>query len=172
MGGETPLGPLAHSGMTLFYRHSTMQIDIGKGVGGIIFGLTEDEIHAAIGAPDKIYVTDLETRDLQYFSLKLVLKIEIDNDSRLGWIEVHNKSITFPWCNPWSTEKTELLKSLASKLGEEPEIDDYGHMESYMFAENWVELQFELGELSCINFGVLYGDDDQPLWPIQHESGR
>jgi hypothetical protein len=113
---------------------------------------------------------DLETRDLQYFSLKLVLKIEIDNDSKMGWIEVHNKSIFFPWCDPWSTKKNELLKSLVSKLGEEPEIDDYGHMESYTFAEHWVELQFELGELSCINFGVLYGDDDQPLWPTQHES--
>jgi hypothetical protein len=149
-----------------------MQIDIGKGVGDIIFGLTEDDIRTAIGAPDKIDVTDLENRNLQYFALKLVLKIESSNDSRLGWIEVHNKSIVFPGCDPWSTEKSEFLKFLTSKLGEEPEMDDYGSMESYMFEEHWVELQFELGELSCINFGVPYGDDDQPLWPTQHESGR
>jgi hypothetical protein len=142
-----------------------VQIEIGRGLGKIVFGMTEGEIYQILGQPDKIFIDELEDRDLQYFQHKIVLKIEYGNDDRLGWIEVYNKNIHFPWCNPWELERTELLSNLVEMLGEEVTLEDYGHMESYFFQENWVELQFCLGELICVNLGVFYGDNDVTLWP-------
>lgn len=142
-----------------------MQIKIGRGLGDLVFGMTEQEIYQVLGHPDKIYVDELEDRDLQYYQQKLVMKIEYGNDDRLGWIEVHNKSVQFPWCNPWTLDRLELLKNLEEMIGEEYFLEDYGHMESYFFKENWLELQFILGELVCVNFGVFYGDNDLTLWP-------
>lgn len=145
-----------------------MQIEIGRGLGKILFGMTEQEIYQVLGKPDKIYIEEDEDGkdlDLQYFQHQIVLKIESDNDQRLGWIEVHNKNIHFPWCNPWVLDRIELLINMTEMLGEECILEDYGHMECYFFEENWVELQFCLGELKCINLGVFYGDNDVTLWP-------
>ena len=50
-------------------------------------------------------------------------------------------------------------------LGESFEPSDYGEMESYYFPKHVVELQYRLGRLDALNFGVRYGDDDEPAWP-------
>jgi hypothetical protein len=145
-----------------------VQIEIGRGLGKIVFGMTEKEIYQILGKPDKTYTEADEygeETNLQYFQQKVVLKIEHDNDQRLGWIEVHNKNIHFPWCNPWVLDREELLLNLEEMLGEKYILEDYGHMECCFFQENWVELQFCLGELTCINLGVFYGDNDVTLWP-------
>jgi len=54
---------------------------------------------------------------------------------------------------------------LSAAFGEPFEIDDYGETESFNFREHMVEFQYRLGRLHAFNFGVPYGDDDQPIWP-------
>lgn len=142
-----------------------MKIVLGSGVDNILFGLTEHQIIQQLGAPDKIWLTDCGNRELMYFDLQLVLKIELKNDNKLGWIEVHNRSATLWGVNLWEVPRKELLELLFLRLNEEYEFEDYSSLECYSFYENWVELQFELGQLKCCNFGVLYGENDQPLWP-------
>jgi hypothetical protein len=143
-----------------------MQIQIGKGIDSIQFGMDEDELINLLGTPDKIVVADdQESKDLYYYNLKLGLKIEPLNDKRLGWIEIRNKEARWGNINPWRLDCEVLLELIGKSLGENFELDDYGHMESYSFNKNWVELQYQFGELSSFNFGVLYGEDDEPLWP-------
>jgi hypothetical protein len=142
-----------------------MNIQLGRGVDDILFGLTEAAILTMLGKPDKIDVSDSDNRRLMYYDLKLVLQIEPMNYDRLGWIRVHNKQATWNSINPWIMKCEVLLEMLSQFLGEEYEQEDYGHMESFSFYQNWVELQYELGELTAFNIGVLYGDDDEPIWP-------
>jgi hypothetical protein len=142
-----------------------MQIEIGQGVDDIVFGMTEDDVVKALGSPDKIVVSEFGCRDLIFNLSKLVLKIEPENDVRLGWMEVHNKRARWADINPWTIERDALLELLTTQLDEPYELDDYGTMESYSFNESWVELQYEFNELSSFNFGVRYGANDEPLWP-------
>ncbi|NEO87632.1 MAG: hypothetical protein F6J87_25725 [Spirulina sp. SIO3F2] len=142
-----------------------MEIVLGSGVDDIVFGLTETQIIEQLGSPNKIWVTEFNDRELSYYEQQLVLKIEAENDHRLGWIEVHNRGATLWGNNLWETPREQLLELLTSKLGEDYEFEDYSSFECYSFYENWVELQFGLGRLRCCNFGVLYGENDQPLWP-------
>lgn len=58
-----------------------------------------------------------------------------------------------------------MLATLSTMLGESFEPSDYGEMESYYFPKHVVELQYRLGRLDALNFGVRYGDDDEPAWP-------
>jgi hypothetical protein len=142
-----------------------MNIQIGRGVDEILFGLTETAILEMLGEPDKIDTSDSDNRRLMYYDLKLVLQIEPMNYDRLGWIRVHNKQSIWNAINPWMMKREALLEMLGQFLGEEYEQEDYGYMESFFFYQNWVELQYELGELTAFNIGVLYGDDDEPSWP-------
>lgn len=142
-----------------------MQINLNRGVDEIVFGMTEGEIIAALGHPDKIVITDYGNRDIIYNGLKLVLKIELENEKRLGWIEVRNRQAKWVGINPWRQKRETLLGLLSRDLEDSYELDDYGQMESYSFKKNWIELQYELGELTSFNFGVLYDVNNKPLWP-------
>jgi hypothetical protein len=144
-----------------------MQIIFERGVDNIIFGLTEAQVVALLGSPDKIAIDANDSRDLIYNHQKLVLKIE--PNGRLGWIEIHNKLATWDGITPWRIEKNALLTLIGKRLNESYEFEDYGHMESYIFQITWIELQYEFGELSCINIGVPYDENDQQRWPSQQD---
>ncbi|MEK8035029.1 hypothetical protein AACH06_29790 [Ideonella sp. DXS29W] len=142
-----------------------MQIYPAIGVDRVLFGMNEQELVALLGPPDKVVTSDNGNRDLCYYALKLILKIEPNNESRLGWISVRNRSSRLTGIDPWSMKREQLLSHLSLKFSEAYEVDDYGEMESYTFGEIWVELQFELDELTSINFGVPYDPNDMPIWP-------
>jgi hypothetical protein len=130
-----------------------MEIHLNQGVDDILFGMTETDIIDRLGIPNKIVSTDLGNRDLIYNELKLVFKLELENAGLLGWIEVHNKISRWLNVNPWTLEREALLEFLSQHLEEDYQFDDYGHMESYTFTENWVELQYEFECLTSFNFG-------------------
>jgi hypothetical protein len=142
-----------------------VNIELTRGLDGLLFGMSEDEVIAVNGPPDKTVVTDNGNRDLCYYTLKLVLKIEPTNEGRLGWISVRNRSSRLSGLDPWSMEQKTLLHHLEIELREAYEFEDYGEMETFFFPQSWVELQYELGELTAINFGVPYHYNDEPRWP-------
>jgi hypothetical protein len=131
--------------------------------------LRDDQVRSLqrIGFTNKSYLTDSDAREVQYFTLRLVLKFEPGNDGRLGWIEVHNRDSVVFGKSPWLLARAELIELFVGALGEPPELEDYSSFESVNFPSNWVELQFQFGELSCINLGVQYDDNDSPIWPVK-----
>lgn len=140
-----------------------MLITLDRGVDDIAFGMSEAEVITRLGQPNKVYLDDSDSRNLEYHQHKVVLKIE--PNGRLGWIEVHNREARWNGIHAWATDRETLLKHLAESLGEPYEFEDYGSMESYSFRESWVELQYEVGELTSFNFGVRYDENDEPMWP-------
>lgn len=142
-----------------------MNIVLGYGIDNIVFGLREPNLVKLLGPANKRTVTESGNIDLQYYQSKLILKIEPENEERLGWIVVRNRQSRMLGINPWLMERTELLALLATALNQGYEFSDYDSMESYFFDNRWLELQYELGDLTSISFGVPYTDNDEPLWP-------
>jgi hypothetical protein len=142
-----------------------MEIRPGTGVGHLLFGLTEAELARALGPPDKRYRTDSKALRLQYFGPRLEFSIEPDNGDRFGWVEVHSPAATL-FGHRVVGEPIALVVSLVSAaLGEEPEHDDYGSLETFFYPCNWVELQVEFGRVVSVNCGVRYDEADEPMWP-------
>ncbi|HJU38502.1 MAG TPA: hypothetical protein VJ724_02945 [Tahibacter sp.] len=144
-----------------------MEIIPGIGLDTLPFGMTKSEVFARLGFPNKSFLMESDSRAVQYFALRLELKFESGNDARLGWMEVHNRDSTMLGISPWRMPRSELVALLTGTFGEEPRLNDYGSFESVTFRDYWVELQYELGELSSINFGVRYDDNGEPIWPVE-----
>lgn len=142
-----------------------MEISIGRGIGELQFGMYEEDATGAWGPPDKRYTDEYGDVFSQFHTRQTVLKFEKENEYRLGWIEVYNATVSIFGQLPWQQPPAHLIRTAASTLNEQPEIEDYGAFESVTFTRSWLEMQFELGRLRCINFGVLFDDDDQPIWP-------
>lgn len=142
-----------------------MEIKLGYGVDSILFGHTEQQVIALLGNPDKTFFTDEENKRLQFNELQVELSFETKNDLRLGWIEVHNKNVAILGHQLIGKSMPEVLSILRVELDTEPTIDDYGSFVSVTFEKEWLELQFSFNKLTNINFGVLYGENDEPEWP-------
>ncbi|HJU38501.1 MAG TPA: hypothetical protein VJ724_02940 [Tahibacter sp.] len=144
-----------------------MEILPGIGLDTLQFGMTKSEVFERLGFPSKSYLTEWGDREVQYFTLKLVLRFEQQDDGRLGRIEVLDRNSTMLGISPWRMPRSELVALLTGAFGEESERDDYGGFESVTFWDHSVELQYAFGELSRINVGLRYGDDDEPIWPVR-----
>jgi len=142
-----------------------MKITIGTGIDELKFGMKKSDIFALLKMPDKTYKDDYGDRFLLYYDLDLVLKIEIDHNNRLGLIEVQNPNVTLFGSEIIGKSQRDVLEFINQHLEETPEKDDFNSFESFFYEENWLELQFELGKLKSICFGVLYDRNDQPIWP-------
>ncbi|MBW4490302.1 MAG: hypothetical protein KME12_21185 [Trichocoleus desertorum ATA4-8-CV12] len=142
-----------------------MEIRLGEGIGKLLFGITENEISHILGLPDKSYPDDYGDRFIQYFDARLILKLESEWNYRLGWIEVNNPQATLFGQQLLGSRKREVVDFVSQRVNTELEIEDFGSFESYTFTEVWLELQFELDRLRCINFGVLFDENDEPLYP-------
>ncbi len=142
-----------------------MEIRPGKSVGQLLFGLTEPELVCVLGPPDKRYRTDSNALRLQYFGSRTEFSIEPDNGDRFGWVEVHSPDATLFGHRVVGEPIASVLALVSAVLGEEPEHDDYGSLETFFYPRNWVELQVEFGRVVSVNCGVLYDEADEPLWP-------
>ena len=142
-----------------------MEVLPGKGISVISFGVTEKEAINFLGSPDKVYTTDSGCKRLQFNKLQIELSFEPDNNSLLGWLEVHDSNAILFGKNIIGKEQNEVLNFVTDKLKEKPEIEDYGSFISATYETEWLELQFEFGALKSINLGVKYNDNDTPQWP-------
>src|SRR6516162_5719286 len=108
-----------------------MEIRPGKGVSQVHFGLTEQELIGELGPPDKRYQTDSGALCLQYFDLRLEFSIEPAHGFRLGWVEVHNPEAMLCGHRLVGQPAAAVIPLVTRALGEEPEHEDYGSLETY-----------------------------------------
>lgn len=143
-----------------------MKITLGAGIDDLLFGCTEDQAREILGCQeDKSYFSDSECHRLQFYDLRLELSFEPENDDRLGWIEIHHPQVLLFGHQLIGQRQQKVLEIVAEELGAFSEHHDYGSFESFDYDDQWLELQFKFGRLKCINFGVLYDENDEPFWP-------
>lgn len=144
------------------------EIILGKGYQGdntLWFGLKERKVIEIYGSPDKIYKVDDGARHYQYFDRRLDLQFAPEDGDRLDWIEVHHPEASLFGERLIGRPQLDVVDFVSEKIISTPEVEDYGNFETFFFEPEWLELQFEFGQLTCINFGVFLGDDEEPIWP-------
>jgi hypothetical protein len=117
----------------------------GEGVGPFRFGLTEDELIRQLGSPDKRYRTDSGVERLQYFGPQVEFAIEPENGHRFGWAEVHHPDATLFGGRIVGERAADVVPRVTAALGEEPEREDLGSLETYFYPRSWVELHVRSG---------------------------
>lgn len=60
-----------------------MNIEIGKGLSNVIFGMTENKVIATLGKPDRIITCREDGKEFLYNSLKLKLFFDFEEGNRL-----------------------------------------------------------------------------------------
>ncbi|MBF3377056.1 hypothetical protein [Leptospira borgpetersenii] len=156
-----------------------MNIEIGKGLNGLYFGMSKDEVKSKLGEPDEIYEYDYEgflSTGYEYFSEEAEYEFDKEEGDRLYSITISNPSILL-FGKPIIGESIETIRDLLSENGvddfeeDDREHDHEGHnhdgavhgVTAFSDKLNSV-FQFEENELVFFGFSPLFKDDTID-WP-------
>ncbi|EMJ90842.1 hypothetical protein LEP1GSC198_3645 [Leptospira kirschneri str. JB] len=156
-----------------------MNIEIGKGLNGIYFGMSIDEVKSKLGEPDEIYDYDYEgtqSTGYEYFSEESEYEFDQEEDNKLYSITISNPSIRL-FGKPIIGESIETIRELLNQNGiddlEEDDEEEHDHQEEEHDHTHGVTafsdkinaiFQFEEDELIFFGFSPLF-KDDQIDWP-------
>ena len=151
-------------------------IKIGHGLGDITFGDSKEKIKHLLGEPSEVdtfnasgeedgYLTEAWHYDDQEFSLSF----DEEDNWKLTTISISSNKCSFNGENLIGKEMEEVLKLINSEELGENELDDLSDegidQKLISFLRASLNLWFEDGELSEVQWGVLWSDEDTPKWP-------
>lgn len=142
-----------------------MEIIPKVGLDTLKFGLTPKEVKAIHGNPSHEFTDDFGDQILCYPDYGFAVKIEKENESKVGWIMVSNPSVSIFGIQPIGQNTVSVINQIQEHLSDSMEQTDYGTWSSNTFEDSWIEIQESLGFVTLINFGVPYGPNDKILWP-------
>lgn len=148
----------------------------GVGLGAIRFGMTLDEVVAVVGPPERRWYGERYDPEEEDQTVGPRLRVDawrcefwFKRDERLHWIVCMNPEMRFEGAPLIGRPLDAVVELLATSLGELPETpDDYECENAWdrrFFPEHWIDVQAHFGTVDAVDFGHLYTDDDQPIWP-------
>lgn len=151
-------------------------IKTGEGLGIIKFGMTREQVRAILGEPDDIDTysdSDLEddaSESWHYDELEISLSFDEDTDWKLVTIAVSSPNYAFHNKNLIGLPAEALMAELKPLELGDYESEDWSSEEIpdhklISFPEVQLNFWFEDGELTEIQWGPLFSDEDTIRWP-------
>ncbi len=157
-------------------EQSTKEIKAGIGLDDIKFGMEKEEVQSILGDPNEIDThTDNEeeeskTESWHYDELELSISFEELDSMRLFSIAVSGENYEFKNKKLIGLSKQDLLKELEALKIDDLQTEDWAtedHIkQELIFSENQsINFWMEDGELSEIQWGPLFEDEETIKWP-------
>jgi hypothetical protein len=156
-------------------------IELGKGVDNLQFGMTREEFKAIMGEPDEIEV--MENEDLaedtseawHYDEIELSASFDQMEDWRLTSLAVSSKEYTFEGVDLIGLSQQEVMDQI-EMLGlgdvsiEELSDDEDNSQQIATLLDVSLNLWFDNGILSEIQWGPYWDEEEEELiWPGEEE---
>ncbi|WP_296079576.1 hypothetical protein [uncultured Eubacterium sp.] len=142
-----------------------MNVEIGKGLSNIIFGMTENEVIATLGKPDRVIAGIDDNKEFLYNLFKLKLIFDSEEGNRLYSIEVFKKEVTFLSTEVIGMSFDELLSFMKKNGYEDYEVDSYDYFDTVYFDDCSTYFTLEFNEVTSFDFSPLFKNDDEIIWP-------
>lgn len=157
-------------------------IELGRGLGDLLFGSTRKEILAILGEPEKIdsYAddgsddsdTEAKIEAWYYYRYNLNLHFDASDDFKLGTLEVYGDEYSLNGACLIGCSKEEVFELISGFDFGPPEVEDMSYdqlpelkRELVSFDTMSLNLYFEKDVLSEIQWEPFWIDDDTVEWP-------
>lgn len=153
------------------------EIKTGEGLGNIKFGMTREQVKAILGEPDDVDQysdSDLEddsSESWHYDDLEISLSFDEDTDWKLVTIAVSSPEYVFHNKKLIGLDNDALMAALEPlELGEYDEEDwsseEIPDHRLISYPEAQINFWLEDGELTEIQWGPLFLDEETIRWPL------
>lgn len=142
-----------------------MNIEIGKGLSNILFGMTENEVIQLLGQPNKTLTCREDGQEFVYNALKTKLFFDFEENKRLYSIEVFNSDITFLSIPVIGLSLEKLLLFMTANGYERYEVDCYDYFDTVFFEDCNTYFTVEFNEVTSFEFSPLFKNENEIIWP-------
>ncbi|MCB0515099.1 MAG: hypothetical protein R2798_08855 [Chitinophagales bacterium] len=171
-------------------KHDLSQVNIGQGLGAVKFGISPDDLKKILGEPDDIDFfsydeideffegdeedyeeSEGDSESWHYDDIDASFTFELgDGDWRLISIASSDAELAFLGETLMGTSMQEIAKfvektDLGSYVIEDYSNEDFPNHKLMYFDAKSLYLWFLDEQLSEIQWGVLWKDEETPLWP-------
>jgi hypothetical protein len=151
-------------------------IKIGIGLGDIQFGCTKEKLKYLLGEPDEIDTYNASgeedgylTESWHYDEYEFSVSFDEEDNWKLTTISISSPNSLFNEAELMGKDMDNVLQILETEDLGENELDDLSDekidQKLISFLAASLNLWFENGMLSEIQWGVLWSDEDTPRWP-------
>ena len=142
-----------------------MEIKPKYGIADFTFGMKAEEVIKKLGKPDKIYKDEDDENQLlyQYNKSKIRLTFYQEHEGKLGYIRCANPALTYQG-KPVIQVPIDKVKEGFGKLIKDWEVEDYNSFVTYISEEYWLVLNVEYDEVTDIELGVPFKNDEEYDW--------
>ncbi len=152
------------------------EIKIGEGLGDIKFGMSKEDLIKIVGDPTEsdIYNASGEedgylTESWHYDDHEFSVSFDQEDNWRLTTISTSSPECKFKDVLPVGKSIDHIMALLADQNMDEPELEDLSdeniNQKLLSFLSSSLNLWFEDDNLTEIQWGVLWSDEDTPKWP-------
>jgi len=148
-----------------------MEIKTGIGLDNILFGMSQDNVIAIMGRPDKVvydHVSNIFKLEIEYYYNRHLVQMNFDEYDRLCGITVFNPDALMFNREIMGKTKSEILDLLKLNGYCKIEDEDYDWFETVWCDEILTDFTFGFNKLKSINFSPLYDDNDEQIWPVKN----
>jgi hypothetical protein len=141
-----------------------MNINPRNGVGKLVFGMQQQHVIAVYGKPSKQFKDEERNIVYLYNQYKMRLTFYDDEEFRLGYIVVSNPEVTLFDKKILGRSPKEVQDELPQKAYKTWEVADEDGVESYFNEENWLMFIAEFGEITKVEVGAVFDNNDEFDW--------
>ena len=144
----------------------SMDIAVGVGLGGLIFGMAMVDVIRVVGEPDKALDIE-ETGTVEYFfnSAMLTVRFSEEDGDRMSSIEVFDPEVRLFNTRLIGRRRQEILNILRAHGCAYLEDEDYDSFQTVFCETIWSTFYFEFDRLRSVLFGPLFNQDGEFIWP-------
>ncbi len=145
-----------------------MEVKLGFGLEEIEFGMKLPQVEVLLGNFDEQLIDEDDSNKLIYVfnEKKISLSFYKDAESRLGYIETSNPSITFGGIQIFDKNIDFVKKEVFGKRIESWESDKLFSFTSHFNEEYWISLLSEYEKVTKLELGVPFLDNGKDYkWP-------
>ncbi len=142
----------------------TMKINLKNGIDKLIFGMTQKDVTAVYGTPDRNYKDEDENVIFVYNSHKMRLTFYKDEAFRMGYIVASSPDLELFGNKVIGKNIKDVKKELASKSITKFTQEEFDTFENYFNEDNWLLFQTEFEEVVKLEVGAIINDKDEFDW--------
>lgn len=143
-----------------------MQLQPGKGIGQIMFGLEPEEVEDILGTPDRVGLDEEDEGSLsyQYNHLKMRLTFYDRTDGRLGYIRCAHDELGFAGHKMIGAPVAKVQLAL-KKSRKKWHFETYEFFEAYFDEQLWLTLNVEYEQVISVEMGLPFDEQGNYIWP-------
>lgn len=144
-----------------------MKINLKTGIDELIFGMTQKNVMAVYGEPDRQYKDDENNIIYLYNDKRIRVTFYEDEDMRMGYLICSHPDLELFGNRIIGRPTAEVQEEIIEKGIKSWEVETFDSVDNVFNESNWLILQSEFEKIIRVEVGATINDNDEFDWKFK-----